>query len=506
MCCRQDERLRYVSLRLGNQVANAIMNRLQTLLWATAVAVASPTLAADTAPASLAPPAPTGDRLAAGADGLRLGAESRHGLTITLYPGGYGAIHDRREVALLPGLNEILVEDVPRTLRADSVTLSLGGETRLTRLLVDLEVDPVADLLRAHLDETVRLVARAGSDYVARDARLVAVLADGRPLVQTAGRLEVGGPEAPWRIVFPRAPAGLQTMPRLLLEAEAGEGGSRSLVLDYLADGLGWQADYAGRLDGDVLRLTGYATLRNDTGMDFGTARVRLVAGEVHRAYGGARPMLAMARAEPEAKDMPSRAVAARRLYTIEHPVSLPAGAVPRVPFLADARLTVRREYRVSGHGGASGVSEASPVPVTLTLVAEQGADAPLPAGVLRVYEAGGGTAAVFVGADHIPDRAAGAPLRVTLGAAFDLTATRRQTAFERLAEDRYEVAWKIRLSNRTDTARTVEVIEHLPGDWEIVESNLPHETPAAGAAQWQLKVPANGEAIVTYRARISRG
>ncbi len=45
-------------------------------------------------------------------------------------------------------------------------------------------------------------------------------------------------------------------------------------------------------------------------------------------------------------------------------------------------------------------------------------------------------------------------------------------------------------------------VRESLPGDWTVIEESQSHTKMAAGAAQWQINVPAKGSADLTYRVR----
>jgi len=46
-------------------------------------------------------------------------------------------------------------------------------------------------------------------------------------------------------------------------------------------------------------------------------------------------------------------------------------------------------------------------------------------------------------------------------------------------------------------------VEEPLPGDWSILEENFPHRKLSSALAGWDIEVPAEGEAVLEYRARI---
>jgi hypothetical protein len=42
-----------------------------------------------------------------------------------------------------------------------------------------------------------------------------------------------------------------------------------------------------------------------------------------------------------------------------------------------------------------------------------------------------------------------------------------------------------------------------MPGDWEVLAESQPHAKAAAGAAVWQVAVPAEGTAVLSWRVRV---
>ena len=49
----------------------------------------------------------------------------------------------------------------------------------------------------------------------------------------------------------------------------------------------------------------------------------------------------------------------------------------------------------------------------------------------------------------------------------------------------------------------TVVFAEPVPGDWQILRESHKHTKPAADTALWAIKVPAKGEAVLTYRVEV---
>jgi hypothetical protein len=66
-----------------------------------------------------------------------------------------------------------------------------------------------------------------------------------------------------------------------------------------------------------------------------------------------------------------------------------------------------------------------------------------------------------------------------------------------------FETAYRIRLRNAKPEAVKVKVREPIPGDWKVLESNLPHQKVSANLAEWVIEIPAEGETVLTYRVRV---
>jgi hypothetical protein len=133
----------------------------------------------------------------------------------------------------------------------------------------------------------------------------------------------------------------------------------------------------------------------------------------------------------------------------------------------------------------------------------------PLPKGVVRVYKQDRGGQPQFIGEDRIDHTPENETVRLKLGDAFDVTASRKQTDFRKLGGDgrynyRFESAFEIQLKNAKDEAVTVTVVEPVPGDWKVLAESQKHKKGAANAAVWAVPVPAKGETTLTYRVEVN--
>ncbi|MDN5851041.1 MAG: hypothetical protein L0H63_15635, partial [Nitrococcus sp.] len=394
------------------------------------------------------------------------------------------------------------LSDLPARLQPDTLAVSLQADAHVLQQRFHSGDWTYGALLQAYRGSEVLLAPRAGESGPTRRGILLSAGGD-NPIVRVAGRLEIGGPDAPWRIVFPPNPRVDVTGPALDLRLSRAVSGRHRFDLIYLADGLDWQMDYWGELQGNRLQLEGFARISNHSGGDYTDAKLRLIAGDVARSD-VVRPVMMKAQRMVAAEAAVSEPVMAWHLYRLDQPVSLPEAAALRLQLLQADHLAVRRFYRVNGNATDNG-GEA-PVEVRLhvdTASAKQ--PIALPAGTVRIRELGADGETRYLGADQIDHTPAGKPLQLVLGTAFDVTAKRTRELFQRLGKDHYEVGWRIELHNAGVQPVTVEVREYLPGDGKIVQESAPHERLSSAAVQWSVKVPATGAAAVSYQARYIR-
>jgi hypothetical protein len=183
--------------------------------------------------------------------------------------------------------------------------------------------------------------------------------------------------------------------------------------------------------------------------------------------------------------------------YALPAPVTLRSGETRGLALLAPVDLEVTREYRIEG--GWRRVGDVPRTNATIRLSFDNTRDQPLPAGTVRVYDRDHPPR--LLGEDTIGHTPEGGGVALTLGHVFDVTAERVVEEDRRDGAAR-ESERRIVVSNAKDEVVKVRVVESLPGDWEIVSQNLPHEKLDANRASWIVGVPANGKARLSYRVR----
>ncbi len=454
-----------------------------------------------------------------------VGAESRTGLTVTIYNSDLGLVRDIRRVDFAAGENVLALGDVSPALRPETLALEGEGLSLLDQSFAFDLLSPQR-ILEKSVGDTVWVVRshpQTGEETEV-EAELLSVA--GGVVLRIGERIESGPAAGGGRLAFRGLPEGLRRAPALVARLESDRAGVRDLGVEYLTGGLTWQADYRAEVNAaeDRLDLTGLVTLTNASGAAYPDARVRLVAGEVNQD--GPSPVqraavAMMAEAAAPAPGLAAQAAGDQHLYEVPRPVSLADRETKQVLLLESRGVPVEKEYRfeelVHAQGGPE---EVGPVSAAVVFRFDNDAEAggpgqPLPGGIVRVYQPGGpeaeggggdgGGAPVFTGEDRIGHTPEGEEVRLAIARAFDVTGRSRITAYERLSNKSYRTAQEITLANAKDEAVRVKVVGHLPPGWRMLEESRPHEAETANRIAWTLSVPAGGEATLTYRVQVTR-
>lgn len=427
--------------------------------------------------------------------GLAVAADT----AITVYPNGAAVVADSRQVSLEPGTRTVRLSGFPQTLRPATLWLADEGISLInSRFLMDDSARGA--LLRAREGETVLLLRADGSGG---DVRREAVLlsAEGTPMVRVDGHVEWLGEASPWRIALKDLPESVALDGQLALTL-AVEHDQQQLNLIYQMGGLSWSAAYVGRLnlESGTLSLRALAALQNRTGSAWTDVQLALIAGEVNRAGGRVRPVaLRMASAAAaESAGMKAESAGSYYRYTLDQLVTLAPGAQRNVTLFANMDIPVEIQYRIAGGWRRGGQGEQR-THAAIRLSFDNQSGKPLPAGVVSVY--GTATPPLLLGEDRIANTPTGGEVTITLGRAFDITATRVTVDTEREGKA-HEVERQITVHNARDESVQVRVVERVPGDWRVLSATAEYEQVDAHHIAWTLSVPAGGSAELGYRVR----
>ena len=217
-------------------------------------------------------------------------------IALTVYNQNFGFVRVLRDIDLDRGAIEVDFKDVATTIDQTSVHFrSLTDPEGTVILEQNYEYDLVSSqkLYQKYLGKTISVLTEQGITYSgvlgSFDNSLVVLLdaQKGSPDDQYSEEVPVAmiRQDQLVDIRFPELPEGLITTPTLKWLLQVAKRGTHRVEVSYLAQRINWNADYVAVLEADskLMDLTGWVTVDNQSGTTYKNAKLKLLAGDVHR-------------------------------------------------------------------------------------------------------------------------------------------------------------------------------------------------------------------------------
>jgi hypothetical protein len=482
------------------------MRRLLALAaTVTAMAVPVGTESAATEPQPATQEAPT----------LRSTAEERDAVAITVYNQNFGLVRETRTLDLRRGRLALEYGDVASGIQPETVHIRPigGGGVQVLEQNYQFDLLNPQKLLEKYVGRTVNVYRTNSATGVEEVVEAEVLSVNGGPILRIGNEITF---DYPGRFGFPELPDNLIAEPTLLWRLDAA-GGEQQVEVSYLTNSLNWKSDYVMVLneDDDAADLLGWVTLTNQSGTSYRDARLQLVAGDVQRVSGIARPeMERMMRLDAigttGADGFTEDAFFEYHLYTLGRPADLMNNEQKQVTLLASDGFGIDKKLIFHGathyyRGQYGQVTSNQKVGVYLDFENSEsnGLGMPLPKGVVRVYKRDDSGAQQFIGEDLIDHTPRDESLRIKMGEAFDVVGDRRQMDYTVVSGCVSESTWRIDLRNHKDEDVDVMLVEPVGGDWQILSSTHPFEQVDAWTFTLSPRVESDGETRVEYRVRV---
>lgn len=441
-------------------------------------------------------------------------------VAVTIYNEDLALVKDQRKLRLTTGLSALSLRDVSAMIKPETALLrSLLPQTSLAVLEQNFDYDLLSPqkLLEKHVGQSVTVIKTNPQTGVETQEAAIVLSAQNGVVLQYPQRIETG---IAGRLSFASVPGQLKDRPTLTTQLQYAGHPEANIELSYLTSGLQWRADYVAELNQQetALNLSAWVTLTNTSGTAYPNAKVQLVAGDVHRVRAAIQPKVMMMRTEAVMDAPPAmpteQALLEYHLYTLPRLTHIADQQTKQVALLSAAQVPAQKELLLMGEdyyyqAAYQTLNQAQKVDVFLQFENKESSQLglPLPKGVMRVYKKDLDGNAQFVGEDNLDHTAKNAPVRLKLGQAFDVTADRVQTDFKQINKPNtpamFESAYTITLHNAKKEAVMVTVQEPIQGDWKMLKSSQPHHKINAHLLSWQVRVPAEGEARLSYRVQV---
>jgi hypothetical protein len=483
-------------------------------------------LAGTCAPVAGQPGATGGTSLTVYSSGAATGVGPGQGL-----PQGYAVVRQERDLDVARGRNAVRFSDVAALIDPTSVVFESLTDPRGTTVLEqNFQFDLVSTdrLLQKYVDKPIVVDQVRGQATESFNGTLLSTQG-GLVLRRDDGSVQILPHNAGVRL--PSVPGGLITRPTLLWDVNAQRAGVHRTRVSYQTQGLTWWADYnltyseGANANACSLDVGAWVTLVNQSGATYTDAKLKLVAGEVHRATRGRAYPQSVAAKRTAANEAVAVGGFAEKsffeyhLYTLGRATTLPDSSTKQIELFPTARRVPCEKVLVY-YGQAGAEYGFLPSPATDRSFGWQGnrkvdvylqfrnAEAhnmgmPLPAGRMRVSKLDAADQTLeFVGEDAIQHTPRNEKVQLTLGSAFDVVGERRQVDF-RVDSGRKTMteAIEVKVRNQKRERVTVQVKENLYRwvNWTITARSHDYQKEDARTVLFPVTIPPESEAIVRY-------
>jgi hypothetical protein len=462
----------------------------QLIAWALVLAVG----AAEAAPAPLA-----------------VTRDGQKDVMVTIYNGNLGLVKDTREVRLPAGTHELRFMDVaalidPTTLHLKSLTDGAG--LRILEQNYEYDLLTSQKLIEKYVGRKVRLYQ--GSSWI--EATL---LSTNGPVFEINGQIHLGHHG---QMVLPALPENLVSKPTLVWLLRNQTLAPQRIEASYLTGGITWKADYVLVLNPADTRtdLTGWVTIDNKSGATYTNAALKLVAGDLNRARdprrdGRMMEMAAKASSPIDAsRDFKAEGFFEYHLYTLDGRTTIKDNQTKQLTLMAATEIPVQKHFIYWGaqdyyrnQYGMPISNQKVGVYLEIKNAKEHRLGVPLPKGKVRVYKADTSGSQQLIGEDWIEHTPKDERVKLKMGEAFDVIGDRKQTDWKKIASHVWEVEWEVSLRNHKKEPVTVQVIEPVPGDWQVLHATHKGDKVEAHTLRFDVPVAREGAVKLTYRVRV---
>ncbi|SRR5579883_1365913 len=419
----------------------------------------------------------------------------RQSVAVTVYNNDLGVVRDVRKFDLREGTSDVQMRDVPT--RIDPTTVKITDVQHPKDIDVieqNYEYDLVNQqkLLSKYIDKTITVTDDKG---IKTEGTLLAVEDDKLTLSTPTGIVMLPNLSR-YTMSVPQLAGGLITKPTLVWKLHSDRALSNEpLEVLYQTGGMNWHAEYiASLVDNDkTLDLTGWVSVENNSGASYPDAKLKLVAGSLHRATQPPRPMYGGAALRADAvPQFEERGLFEYHVYDLGRQTDINNGEVKQISLLSANGVNAEKHYTYEG---------GKNVAVTVNF---QNSEAnhlgiPLPMGVIRVMKRDKDGSLEFVGEDRIDHTPRDEKLTLHVGNAFDLVGDRQVTSERSLGERANEETVEITLHNHKDEDVTIDAVENLGMNWEITAHSMDYEKRNASTIVFHVPVKARGEQKISY-------
>ncbi len=201
---------------------------------------------------------------------------------------GYALVRDDRDVKIKQGRSQLSFTDVAALIDPTTVTFTslTDPATRVLEQNFQFDLVSTQKLLLKFIDRQITVDKPNGNSVTPITGTLLSAI-DGIVLRGSDG--SIYSLPAYTSVRFPDLPGGLNTRPTLVWDIQSPSGGTHKARVTYQTGGITWWADYnlifneGADANSGLLDLSAWVSIINQSGATYPDAKLKLIAGDVHR-------------------------------------------------------------------------------------------------------------------------------------------------------------------------------------------------------------------------------
>jgi hypothetical protein len=433
---------------------------------------------------------------------------------VTVYNKNLGLIKDTRNVELPLGEGELRFMDVashimPVTVHAKS--LNYPDDFSVLEQNYEYDLMNANKLLDKYVGKKIKIIV--WNEFQDRKEVVEATLLSNNQdqIYKINDEIFLGHPGIK---VLPELPENLIAKPTLTWLYDNKSKIAHNLEVSYLTNNISWKADYVVVLNKDDTSadISGWVTLDNKSGATYNNARLKLIAGDVHRVMEEYEDRVYMMKEmeRAAAPQFEEKAFFEYHIYDLQRRTTIKDKQTKQVSLLEATGAEVQKELLVYGiksyftrlYRGQTPKQTVN-VYVKFKNTKDNNLGRPLPAGIMRLYKRDDEESLQFIGEDRIDHTPKDEEVRLKIGEAFDVVAERIQTDFKQITTRLHESEWEITLRNHKEEDVKVGIVEPLYGNWTVLSNSHPYKKIDAFTIRFDIEVPKDQEVKIKYRVRV---
>ncbi|MDR1942338.1 MAG: hypothetical protein LBQ47_08430 [Endomicrobium sp.] len=424
-------------------------------------------------------------------------------VAVTVYNSDRALVRESRDISLKKGIQTLEFDNVSSKIDATSVLPKFMSEPSKIKVLeqnFDYDLVSRDKLLSKYIGKKIE-VERVGEDKRAKASGILLSVAGG-VVLQTESKI-ILNPAG--EISMRELPENLRLKPTLSWLVASQTEGANKMEISYQTSGLSWNADYVLVTDekDENADITGWVTINNRSGATYKDAKLKVIAGDVNtlpqpRAVNRMAELKSASGFLQEDDSFVEKSFYEYHIYELQRKSTIKDNEVKQIEFISANKIPVKKVLKYEA-------VKNNKVTVNLEFknAVENNLGVPLPKGRVRVCKYDGDSLE-FVGENYIDHTAKNANISIYTGNAFDVSAERIRTNYKEISSKSFEESYKITLKNAKNEDVEVVVVELLNdwANWTIFENSVKYEKTDSKTAEFKVKVPKEGEAVLTYKIK----